>query len=576
MKSIFLGAFAATLALSHAFPSPSLFKSRQAKPDLKNCNEAFFNKVIADNKLGGKLAPKSPYTPDTEPYEGTERVLYFANHEIGLSIDDICGVRVMVTDNIAFELYLPNPTKWNKRFLTVGNGGFGGRTNRKDMFARAVYDWAAMSTNVGHEDASTSLKWAHNQPGLQEDWAYRAMQASVPYAKALVSAYYANTKSLGNYYSGCSTGGRQGIRQIEVDPTSFDGMLIGAPAWNIKGFVPVISRIGVLADTYNLKNTLADSTLLGRIAQKLFAVCNSLDGSAGDMVIRDSDACVAAVRKISQNSTEWAGNNISLKQVEGILAIVGQDFTNPKAPGFVGDRFDITGIYDMTNSAYLWDKSLTENFNQQFAQYFLDGTVTTGTPLVWDADDNGAWLIGNMTSWDERFHAQADPAKLAGGSGGYQGKTILYTGTGDGFLATNGTRRAFTLAGGSTNPNLAYFEIPGMSHCVDFQTGTGTSVNPPWYIGGVGLHLPPGNVTYMSRKDLVNAQHDALMALAEWHESGPQGKRPESLLATAFERWGPGELKVSKKRPVCRVPKRQTLLSGGEARVNNETAWSCQ
>lgn len=53
------------------------------------------------------------------------------------------------------------------------------------------------------------------------------MSRSVPYAKRIVEADCNTTiKSIPvkHYYSGCSTGGRQGIRQTEVDPNSFDGM----------------------------------------------------------------------------------------------------------------------------------------------------------------------------------------------------------------------------------------------------------------------------------------------------------------------------------------------------------------
>jgi feruloyl esterase len=112
------------------------------------------------------------------------------------------------------------------------------------MFSRAVHGWAVMSTNVGHEDATGGLSWAANNQSLQIDWAWRAMASSVPYAKAIVAAYYQNVPAVGNHYSGCSTGGRQGIRQVEVDANSFDGMLIGAPAWNVRSAMAVLSRIG--------------------------------------------------------------------------------------------------------------------------------------------------------------------------------------------------------------------------------------------------------------------------------------------------------------------------------------------
>ncbi|KAK4443849.1 Tannase/feruloyl esterase [Podospora aff. communis PSN243] len=566
MRSLAAGALVALLGLAQAAPSPDTLKVRQVPEGLKNCNEAFFSSVISAKKLGGKIAPNSPYTPDTEPYEGDERALFFANHETDLNIDDICGVRIHVTDNVAFELYLPSPKKWNKRFLTVGNGGFSGRTNRLDMFSRAVQNWATMSTNTGNEEKSDTLAWAANKPDLQKDWAHRAMAQSVPYAKALVAAYYKDIPTLGNYYSGCSTGGRQGIRQIEVDPKSFDGMLIGAPAWNVRSAMPVASRIGWLAETTGLKVTGLDDLLTARMAIHIFTLCNGLDGSIADGVVRDSATCRALLRGSSRNETIWAASNTTIAQREAFLTLVEEFKTPPRNETYAGDGFDPTAIHDMAFGSYLLDGRLTGNFTHQFAKYWLN------LPIIWDSDEHGAQLLKAADEWDKVIRANADPRALSG-KGSYKGKTILYTGTADGFVSSLGTRRAFELAGGANNKNLAYFEIPGMSHCVDLETA---SVNPPWYIGGVGLHIkPPGNITYIPESTgLVDAKHDALIALAEWHEGG--WKRPDTIVASAFANWGSSQTNftITKKRPVCRAPMKQ-VFKGPETAADDENAWSC-
>ncbi|KAK0614524.1 Tannase/feruloyl esterase [Immersiella caudata] len=578
MRSLAAGALLALLGLTHAAPSLNTLDSRQVPEGLKNCNEAFFSSVIASKKLGGKLAPKSPYTSDNEPYEDDERSLYYANHETDLNISDICGVQIHVTDNVAFELYLPSPKKWNKRFLTVGNGGFSGRANRRDMFSRAVQNWATMSTNAGNEDTSDNLVWAFNQPDLQKDWAYRAMAKSVPYAKALVAAYYDGIPTLGNYYSGCSTGGRQGIRQIEEDPKSFDGMLIGAPAWNVRSAMPVASRIGWLAETSGLKVTLLDQELTARLAVHIFTLCNGLDGSIADGVVRDSAKCADLLRGSSRNETIWGASNTTISQREAYLTLIEEFKTPPRNQTYAGDGFDPTAVHDMAVGSYLLDGNLTGNFTHQFAKYFL------GLPIIWDNDEHGAQLLKASDEWDKSIRANADPRSL-NGKGPFKGKTILYTGTADGFVSSRGTRRAFELAGGANNKNLAYFEIPGMSHCVDLETA---SINPPWYIGGVGLQIkPPGNITYMPESTgLVDAEHDALIALAEWHEGKTagkgkgkgkcKGKRPDTIVASAFAAWGSSQTNftVTKKRPVCRAPMKQ-VFKGPESAADDENAWGC-
>lgn len=574
MWSFTAGTVFALLGLAEAVPSPSRpIESRQNNTP-KNCNKAFFDNVIAQVKLGGSVATGSPYTPNTEPYTAgqdpyRERVLHFANNNSPLRIADICGLRINVVDNIAFELYLPSPEKWNQRFLTVGNGGFAGGASRKDMFSRVVHNWATMSTNTGHDDPSLVLNWGQGEAGkkLQVDWAYRAMNLSVPYAKAIVAAYYGSDKpTKGNYYSGCSTGGRQGIRQVEADPKSFDAMLIGAPAWNIKSFAPVLSRIGWLADTSGLKVRAQGEptpTLADRIWALVYKECDGLDGSTTDGAIRNLPACYDRFRNQANNETLWASTSTTVEQRNAFLAII-EEFKNSQVPDYTGDGFDITAIKDLVGSSYLMDKRDNLDFTQQFAQYFLNKPS-----LKWDTDTNGATLIKAAEDWDGEVHANADPRVL--GNGKYTGKTILYTGTSDGFVSSYGTRRAFNLAGGKDNKNLAYFELPGMPHCVDLGSG---ATNPPWYIGGVGLHLPfPNSVFYMPESaGFLNPTNDALMALVDWHEK--KGAAPEQLISTAFQTWGDGAYKASKQRPICRFPKQQKLVN--QEAVNQPTGWTCE
>lgn len=564
-----VGAFFASvlLGLAQAAPSSSThaLSSRQAAPGLERCNNPTFDAVLA--KYGGSLVT---YNSTDEPYPDAAKVLYWANAALG--IPDICGVRVAVTGNIAFEMYLPTTARWNRRFLTVGNGGFAGGTSRYDMFSRAVHGWAVMSTNVGHEDASGSLAWGAGNQSLQIDWAWRAMAKSVPFAKELVAAYYQDVTSVGNYYSGCSTGGRQGIRQIEVDPDSFDGMLVGAPAWNVRSAMPVISRIGWLGQTYGLRIGGIDDTLLQRIYDRLYERCNVLgfDNTADDGVIRDSDACLALFRNITgpawsnldcQNNTPGP-NCVSFSQRQAFITLLDEFRVPPQNQTYAGDGFDITAIKDLSTFLAA-DNLMAPGFDQEFSTHFLNETI------VWDSDFNGSRLINRSNEWDAEVRANANPALLQG----WKGKTILYTGTADGTVSSLGTRRAFEMAGGAGNENLAYFELPGMPHCVDNGLGRGGD-RPPWYIGGTGVpSVYPFNQWYMpnnTNPPLNNSQHDALIALTEWVEQ-PGRTAPTQLVATAFDNWGPG-LTVAKRRTICAVPMRQNYTGGD---VNAPESWGC-
>lgn len=98
------------------------------------------------------------------------------------------------------------------------------------MAAGVGYGFASMSTDTGHNSSAADISWAYHEPEKQIDFGYRAMHGSVVLAKKLVEAFYGCGIEF-NYYSGCSTGGRQGLKEVEMYPEDFDGVLAGAPAW---------------------------------------------------------------------------------------------------------------------------------------------------------------------------------------------------------------------------------------------------------------------------------------------------------------------------------------------------------
>ncbi|CAI4214460.1 unnamed protein product [Parascedosporium putredinis] len=196
-----------------------------------------------------------------------------------------------------------------------------------------------------------------------------------------------------------------------------------------------------------------------------------------------------------------------------------------------------------------------------------------GEKVIWDNDVNGARLVNMSNAWDDRVRANADPSVLRS----WSGKTILYTGTADGFVSTAGTRRAFDAAGGTANANLRFFELPGMPHCVDLGTG---APGVPWYIGGVGNTLKPPTHWYMPRSrwympnstGVDGPHHDALHALVEWVEGGASAEPPTELISTAFLDWP--SLGKTRQRPVCAAPLKQTWDGVGDE--NELSSWSCQ
>jgi feruloyl esterase len=61
------------------------------------------------------------------------------------------------------------------------------------------------------------------------DFAYRSEHEMTVAAKAVVNAYYGSAPKY-SYWNGCSTGGRQGLAEVQRYPNDFDGVIAGAQA----------------------------------------------------------------------------------------------------------------------------------------------------------------------------------------------------------------------------------------------------------------------------------------------------------------------------------------------------------
>ncbi|KAI7047660.1 putative ferulic acid Esterase/Feruloyl esterase, partial [Hortaea werneckii] len=205
-------------------------------------------------------------------------------------LQPLCAVQINVSSSdcsaYSFGLFLPN--EWNERFLAVGNGGFAGGINWLDMGAGVGYGFAVMSTDTGHNSTPTDIEWALNSPQKKIDWGYRAMHGSVELSKHIVESYY-NQAPKYNYYSGCSTGGRQGIREIQLYPDDFDGVLAGAPAWWTSHLQTWTVKIGL----YNSPNASASHippSLFGVVGAEILKQCDPQDGLV-DNIISDPEGC---------------------------------------------------------------------------------------------------------------------------------------------------------------------------------------------------------------------------------------------------------------------------------------------
>ena len=579
-----------------AFAAPS--QSRRATSDGPDgCSQTVFKAAlpsyasISDVYFSGKL---------DSPQPNYRIVLNSIPPEL---MSKICAVTVAVklpdsTNTFNFEVWLPPLNKWNQRFLTVGNYAFDGGISRVDMAGRVIHGFAMMSTDTGHPEPNllspTKMDWALTKPNKalgidrQRDWSYRAMNHSVPLAKSLINAFYSSQKAnhtiRTSFYSGCSTGGRQGLRQIQLAADSFDGLLIGAPAWDLKSMMPALSRIA----EYNLPESkpadqkLDDIYKFQIIADVVMDACDLIPGfdDANDTMISAPSKCA---EHLAVNPAVWqrklcrTGQNSSTcltkPQIDIVMSMVKEISTGA---GFLFDGFDISAASDL--STYLlkyppWAFNAATGFDQEFAKYFLlqDDTASLATTR-WG--NNGERLVSLASDWNNKIPATADQFQL---SGQFKGKMIMYHGLADGLIPSNSSTRYYRNTQQFYESDISswfrYFRVPGMQHCFNSAAEMATTV-APWYFGGPGI-AGAGNrtTTFVADARFNNSDHDALLALVDWVE---QTRPVDKLIAAAFQpgSWDDKTFQVKRQRPICPHPQ-MPKWDGKPGTENKLENWSC-
>lgn len=296
-----------------------------------------------------------------------------------------CALTVNVTSSSSssfrFGIFLP--TQWNGRFLTVGNGGFSGGINWLDMGAGIRYGFAVVSTDTGHNATTSDGSWALDAPEKRNDFGYRAIHGSTVLGKALTEAYYAQNISFA-YYAGSSTGGRQGLREAQYDPDSFDGLLIGAPAWWTSHMQPWTTKLA----TYNLPVDGANripADLFDTIGAEVIRQCDALDGVV-DGIVSAPDQCQFNATTLQCGAQ--AANSTTCLTAEQIVTL-GNIYADYYAEG----RFAFPGLELGSEGQWqvLLGGTAPNGLGDGYMQYFLFNDPSWNytqynDSIVWEAD----------------------------------------------------------------------------------------------------------------------------------------------------------------------------------------------
>ena len=147
-------------------------------------------------------------------------------------LPSFCRVAATLTpssdSDIRIEVWLP-AAAWNGKFQAVGNGGWAGTINYGAIASALQEGYATASTDTGHVGGNATFAPGH--PERVIDFAYRAVHELAVKSKTVIAAFYDRAPRF-SYWTGCSTGGRQGLMAVQRYPEDFDGIVAGAPANN--------------------------------------------------------------------------------------------------------------------------------------------------------------------------------------------------------------------------------------------------------------------------------------------------------------------------------------------------------
>lgn len=529
----------------------------QTQPSQTKCTPATFSTLLPSE---ASLEAVAAVPSDGSYGEGAANVAYPVDPT---GLPALCAVTVNITSSprssYRFGLFLPEDAVWSQRFLAVGNGGFAGGINWIDMAPGTHFGHATLSTDTGHNSTSGDLTWAFQNPETRTDWGWRAVHGSVELGKKLTAAYYGRDISR-SYYSGCSTGGRQGLKEVQMFPETFDGVLAGAPAWYSTHLNPWVTKLA----TYNLPYDDPKHipyTLFPAIATEVVKQCDGVDGNA-DGIVSEPEQCAFDFSKIQ------CGNP-------------GADPTACLTEAQVQTAKNIYSDYRFAedeSGEYIYSGF---SFSSELQWYvFLGGTAPSEFSLGWERYflyDDPAWTWAQYSDAVVRDAEREDPGNATAAAYDISafrdrgGKLIIYHGLADGVVPTRGSTyyydRTIEALGGDADGArdfFRYFQVPGMQHCF------GTVVDAPWDIGAALQAAMLGSGEW-SVPGFVDAKHDALLALQGWVENNTA---VDSIVATTWRSPLLPATGVLRQRPICPYPEKAVFDGIGD--INSATSWTCR
>lgn len=443
---------------------------------------------------------------------------------------DSCRVTIEVTVPLARNVvttWLMLPTQhWNGRFLGLGGGGWAPGFPAA-LEAGASLGFATAITNAGRPydlsidpeelgrmigrndfllDANGRLDWT-----VLQNFAYRGIHEMTVVGKAVTREFYGREPRYA-YFSGCSTGGRQGQSEVQRYPQDYDGVLSGAPAINWAHFAAAESWPEAL--TRELGEV--PQCKLDAAHRAAVAACDGDDG-VRDGLVSGVDTCRFDPKTLVGIQTDCGAINTQEAEV------IGRVWEGPR-------RRDGSRLWNGIDRAVLIHAPQSV---ANWASPFSDGRAP---------DAAGASIAAFEVGFDqfvERYGAVMDTSSPDLSAFAKRGKTIIWHGVADDIIPTAGSvhyvesiRR--TLGPRETDNFLRFYLAPGVGHC-------------RWGDGPQPVEL--------------------LEPLMQWVE---HGRAPASVRSENWDQAGV----VTRTRPLCPYPER--VRYRGRGSLDDAASFQCQ
>ncbi|HLK71197.1 MAG TPA: tannase/feruloyl esterase family alpha/beta hydrolase, partial [Steroidobacteraceae bacterium] len=129
------------------------------------------------------------------------------------------------TTQIHFEIWLPEASSWNGRFMVEGFAFYGGTMDPRVLADALRRGYATATTDLGG-DGTLHAAYLLHQPQRLVDWDQRGWHDTTLVAKRLIEAFYGQRPAF-SYWNACGGGTRQGLQEITRYPADYDALAAG-------------------------------------------------------------------------------------------------------------------------------------------------------------------------------------------------------------------------------------------------------------------------------------------------------------------------------------------------------------